>query len=84
MRFVFCALNEIYFMILKCHIRSDHDEKAHGTYLKAVKHTTLATILLGCAGLSTCTTYVLTPIIRNLYLFLTKQPMVRQHPFQVL
>lgn len=40
-----------------------------------------ATVSLAFAGISTCTIYVFTPILKNLFFFITGQPLVREQPF---
>ncbi|XP_055301169.1 odorant receptor 22c [Sitodiplosis mosellana] len=43
-----------------------------------------STILLASGGLSTCTIYVFSPILKNLLYFFTGQPLIREQPFQAV
>lgn len=63
---------------------TDYNEKIVAIYRKVINITTAAAFLLGCGGLSTCTIYVFSPILKNFINYFEHQPMVREQPFKVV
>lgn len=63
---------------------SDYNKKEIAIYHQVINYTMFATISLAMGGLSTCTIYVFTPILSNLFKLFTNQPLIKSQPFQAV
>lgn len=67
------------------HLRSkDYNREEVAVYRKVIIFTTFAMVMLASGGLLTCSMYVFTPIITNLYWYFTGQPLIKEQPFSAV
>lgn len=62
----------------------DYRKDEIAIYRQVILYTMFSTVLLASGGLTTCTIYVFTPILKNLFFLFTGQPTVREQPFEAV
>lgn len=62
----------------------DYNKEEIAIYRKVIISTTFAMTLLASGGLLTCSMYVFSPIISNLYYYFIDQPLVKEQPFNAV
>lgn len=63
---------------------SERSEEGVKIYKKCDAYSALVVSTLFFFGFVTCTTYIVLPLLYNLYYYVTKQPLVRELPFKAV